>query len=237
VSVWAVLVAAGRGDRLGLDRPKAFAPLGGRPLAAEALERLDGIDWIDAVVVAAPPGWEEPLILVAEEVAAGKVAEVVTGGETRAESVRAAVGQVPEEAVAIVVHDAARPLLDEPVVERVLKPLGESWDGAVPVLPVPDTLKRVQDEGVVETVDRSGLFTVQTPQAFVADSLRAALGGELAGATDCSALVEARGGRVRAVAGDRRLLKVTELADLELVEALLRSGSIENGDRVAAEDP
>ena len=80
MSVWAILAAAGRGDRLGLDRPKAFAPLNDRPLIAESLERLDASDWIEGIVVAAPPEWEEPCILVAEEIAAGKVAETVTGG-------------------------------------------------------------------------------------------------------------------------------------------------------------
>jgi 2-C-methyl-D-erythritol 4-phosphate cytidylyltransferase len=225
VSVWAVLVAAGRGDRLGLDRPKAFAPLRGRPLVAEVLERLDACEWVDGIVVAAPPDWEEPVILVAEEVAAGKVAEVVTGGESRAESVRAAAERVPADAVALVVHDAARPLLEEEVVGRVLAPLGEGWDGAVPVLPVPDTVKRVRDGTVLETVDRSELVAAQTPQAFVADRLRGALAGDLAGATDCAALVEAAGGRLKAVPGDPRLLKVTEPGDLALAEALLGRGS------------
>ena len=91
----------------------------------------------------------------------------------------------------------------------------------MPVLPVADTVKRVDGERVVATVDREALVTAQTPQAFVADRLRGALSGDLGGATDCAALVEARGGRVKAVAGDRRLLKVTDRADLELVESLL----------------
>ena len=88
MSVWAVLAAAGRGERLGADRPKAFARLGGRPLLAESLRRLDDSGWIDAIVVAAPPGWEEPSILLAEELAAAKVSSAVTGGESRADSVR-----------------------------------------------------------------------------------------------------------------------------------------------------
>jgi 2-C-methyl-D-erythritol 4-phosphate cytidylyltransferase len=221
MSVWAVLVAAGRGERLGLDRPKAFAPLGGRPLLAESLGRLDASGWIDGVVVAAPAGWEEPVILLAEELAAGKVAEVVTGGETRAESVREGTQRVPGDAVALIVHDAARPLVPEEVLERVLGPLGEGWDGAVPVLPVPDTVKRVDGDRVVGTVDREELVTAQTPQAFVAERLREALTGDLGAATDCAALVEARGGRLKAVTGDRCLLKVTDPADLELVESLL----------------
>src|SRR5919197_5563376 len=143
VSVWAVLAAAGRGERLGSDRPKAFARLGGRPLLAESLERLESSHWIDGIVIAAAPGWEEPSILVAEEISAGKVHSCVTGGETRSESVRAALAEVPEEAAVVLVHDAARPLMPEGVIERVLAPLGEGWDGVVPTLPVSDTIKRV----------------------------------------------------------------------------------------------
>jgi 2-C-methyl-D-erythritol 4-phosphate cytidylyltransferase len=220
VSVWAILAAAGRGDRLGLDRPKAFAPLNDRPLIAESLERLDASDWIERIVVAAPPEWEEPCILVAEEIAAGKVAETVTGGETRSESVRNALVQVPEEAAVVLVHDAARPLVTEAVIERVVTALEGGWDGAVPSLPVSDTVKRMEGEAVAETIDREGLVIVQTPQAFIADVLRRAVesGGE---ASDCAALVEAAGGRVRAVQGDPRLLKITEPADLALVESWL----------------
>ncbi len=219
MSVWAILAAAGSGDRLGLDRPKAFAPLNDRPLLAESLERLDASEWIEGIVVAAPPEWEEPCILVAEEIAAGKVAETVTGGETRSESVRNALAQVPAGAAVVLVHDAARPLVTEEVIERVVTGL-EGWDGAVPTLPVSDTVKRVEGEAVAETIDREGLVTVQTPQAFLADVLRRAVdkGGE---ASDCAALVEAAGGRVRAVPGDPRLLKITEPADLELVESWL----------------
>lgn len=221
MSVWAVLAAAGSGERLGLDRPKAFAKLADRPLLAESLERLEASAWIDAIVVAAPPGWEEPAILLAEEVGAGKVVAAVTGGATRADSVRAAVAEVAADAAVILVHDAARPLLEDAVVERVLRPLSEGFHGAVPGLPVPDTVKRVRGDEVVETIDRGDLVAVQTPQAFLADWLRTALGGDVAGATDCSALVEEAGGRVAVVEGDRRLVKVTERADLELVASLL----------------
>src|SRR5689334_7245959 len=116
MSVWAILVAAGRGERLGLDRPKAFAKLGDEPLL------------------------EEPAILLAEVEGCGKVRACVTGGETRSDSVRAGLGEVPADALAVLVHDAARPLVSEDVVERVLAPLAEGWDGAVPGLPVGDTL-------------------------------------------------------------------------------------------------
>jgi len=221
VSVWAVLAAAGRGERLGSDRPKAFARLGGRPLLAESLERLEGSEWIDAIVIAAPPEWEEPSILVAEEIAATKVSSAVTGGETRSESVRLALADVPGEAAVVLVHDAARPLVPDEVVERVLAPLGEGWDGAVPVLPLSDTVKRVDGERVVETLPRGELVAAQTPQAFAAEVLRRALAGDVSGATDCASLVEAGGGRVKVVQGDPRLLKITGADDLALVESWL----------------
>ena len=217
MSVWAVLAAAGKGERLGIDRPKAFAKLGGRAVIEHALERLDGSEWIEGIVVAAPPGWEEPCILAAEEVAATKVAGTVTGGETRTESVRRALAEVPNAAAVVLVHDAARPLITDTVIERVVTGLQDGWDAAVPALPVPDTVKRVDGEMVVETIERGSLAAAQTPQAFVGDALRRALasGGE---ASDCAALVEAAGGRVRVVEGDRRLRQITDaraLADME----------------------
>ncbi len=224
MSVWAVLVAAGRGERLGEDRPKAFVRLGDLPLLAEPLRRLDECESIDHVVVVAPPDWEEPAILLAEEVGASKVAACVTGGAARTDSVRAGVAEVPDEATVILVHDAARPLVDESVVRRLLDAIGRGFDGAVPVLPLADTVKRLSAGVVAETVDRSDLVTVQTPQAFAAQVLRAALdpvSAKLAQATDCAALVEAAGGRVATVDGDERLLKVTTRADLERVAAWL----------------
>jgi 2-C-methyl-D-erythritol 4-phosphate cytidylyltransferase len=217
-----VLVAGGAGARLGADRPKAFAALAGRPLLAESLERLDLSDWVDAIVVAAPHGWEEPAILLAEEIAASKVVSVVTGGETRAESVRAALADVAESAVVTLVHDAARPLVDDAVLGRVLQPLAEGVDGVVPVLPLVDTVKRVESDHVAETLDRGALVVTQTPQAFVSGVLRAAYAGDLTGATDCASLVERAGGRVRVVPGDPRLLKITTREDLALVESWLR---------------
>jgi 2-C-methyl-D-erythritol 4-phosphate cytidylyltransferase len=145
----------------------------------------------------------------------------VPGGATRAESVRAGVADVSAEAAVVLVHDAARPLLPDEVVDRVLAPVAEGWDGAVPGLPVADTIKRVRGDEVIETLEREQLVAVQTPQAFAADVLRTALGGDVAGASDCAALVEAAGGRIKIVPGDRRLLKVTSPEDLALVESWL----------------
>ena len=221
MSVWAILVAAGRGERLGLDRPKAFANLRDEPLLAEPLRRLEACPWVDDIVLVAPAGWEEPAIQLAEEEGCGKVRACVTGGETRSDSVRAGLAEVPADALVVLVHDAARPLISDAVVERVLAPLSEGWDGVVPGLPVGDTLKLVGgDGGVQETVPRDGLWAVQTPQAFVAEKLRRAQASG-AEATDCAALVEAAGGRVKVVEGDPRLLKVTSDADLETVAGWL----------------
>jgi 2-C-methyl-D-erythritol 4-phosphate cytidylyltransferase len=217
-AVWAVLVAAGRGERLGDARPKAFAKLGELPLLAESLRRLDDCEWIDQIVVVAPAGWEEPSILLAEQLGVSKVSACVPGGETRSGSVRAGLAEVPEDAAVVLVHDAARPVLPNEVVRRLLDALDEGYDGAVPGLPVADTVKRVAGELVIETPSRSELVSVQTPQAFIASVLRAAAAGE---GSDCASLVEAAGGKVKVVPGDERLLKVTTREDLARVAGWL----------------
>ena len=221
MSVWAILVAAGRGERLGLHHPKAFAKLGEDPLLAEPLRRLEESAWIDGIVVVAPPDWEEPAILLAEELGCGKVNACVAGGATRTDSVRAGLAEVPPDALVVLVHDAARPLITDEVIERVLAPLSEGWDGVVPGIPVSDTLKRVGPDGAVEeTVSRDSLYAVQTPQAFAAAVFRRAAAGG-AEATDCAGLVEAAGGRVKVVDGDPRLLKVTTTDDLAKIASWL----------------
>src|SRR5262245_18627661 len=172
MSVWAILVAAGRGERLGLEQPKAFAKLGEDPLLAEPLRRLEDSAWVDRIVLVAPAGWDEPAILLAEELGCGKVHSCVAGGATRTQSVRAGMEEVDPDALVALVHDAARPVLPEGVIERVIQPLSQGWDGAVPGLAVADTLKRVDGDGTIaETVARDGLWAVQTPQAFDAGVL------------------------------------------------------------------
>src|SRR5687767_6949078 len=180
MSVWALLVAAGAGERLGGERPKAFVGLGGLPLLAEPLRRLDASGWIDAMVVAVPAGWEEPAILLAEELSAAKVVAAVTGGPTRAESVRLALGEVTDDALVALVHDAARPFVTDAVIERVLATLSEGWDGVVPALPLVDTVKSVDGQRVTGTLARETLVAVQTPQAFPVARLREAYAGDLA---------------------------------------------------------
>jgi 2-C-methyl-D-erythritol 4-phosphate cytidylyltransferase len=145
----------------------------------------------------------------------------VTGGATRAESVRNALAEVPPDALVVLVHDAARPLVDDAVVERLLARLAEGVDGAVPGLPLSDTVKRVSGGVVVETLPRDELVAIQTPQAFLARRLHEAYAGDLSSATDCASVMERAGGRVAVVPGEPRLVKVTTADDLDLIERLL----------------
>ena len=137
----------------------------------------------------------------------GKVAATVTGGESRSESVRAALAEVPEEATVVLVHDAARPLVTDEVIERVMTALADGWDGAVPALPIADAVKRVDGEAVAETLDRDGLVTVQTPQAFVASVLRAAFSTIATGCHQVTGLRDASSKRGAAGCGSWRAIR------------------------------
>ncbi|MFA5891703.1 MAG: 2-C-methyl-D-erythritol 4-phosphate cytidylyltransferase [Actinomycetota bacterium] len=225
MSVWAILVAAGAGSRLGGDLPKAFRPLRGRPMLAYALRALADAK-VDGVVVVIPAGCDGASLV---EHAPGMTVLATPGGATRGESVRAGLTLVPENARAIVVHDAARPLADPELFDRALTAL-ETADAAVCAIPVADTLKKAEDGRVTATVPREGLWRAQTPQAFRAEVLRAAhrkAGDAGVEATDDAALVEREGGLVVLVAGDERNIKVTTTADLVMAEALL--GAVEAG--------
>ena len=218
--VWAVVAAAGDGRRLGQELPKAFVKLGGRPLVTHAIELFEGHSRVERMVVVVPEGWEEPTALLADELAAGKVAAAVAGGATRAESVAAGLAEVPGSATAILVHDAARPFASEDLVDRVLDAL-DAADGAVPGIALADTVKRVGGGAVVETLDRGELRAVQTPQAFRAEALRRAYAdaaGDIAAATDCAQLVERTGGRVVVVDGEPANAKITGPDDLARAE-------------------
>ena len=164
------------------------------------------------------------MILLAEELGAGKVTACVSGGEERAGLVRAGLVEIRGEGGVGAVRERAQPLLPSAVVERVLAPLADGWDGAVAALPVADTLKLADPDGLVlETVARERLYAAQTPQAFVASTLRQALAASGVSASDCAGFVEAAGGRVRLVEGDPQLVKVTSSADLAFVERALAS--------------
>lgn len=222
VAVWAVVVAAGSGERLGADQPKAFVRFGDDPLIAASVAALDEHPAIAGIVLVVPEGWEERATFMADDIGAGKAAIAVAGGATRSDSVAAGVAEVPADAGIILVHDAARPLVPADLIDRVLGGFADGADGVIPVLPIDDTVKRVDGAGrVVETLDRTELRAVQTPQAFLADVLRRAVAAADRGSgTDCASLVERVGGVVATVSGDPRTMKITTRADLERAEEL-----------------
>lgn len=208
MTTWAVVVAAGQARRFG--RPKQYEMLGDTRVLdwslAAARASCDGV-----VLVVGPDMADHP------EPGADAV---VAGGLTRSASVRCGLAAVPSDAEVIVVHDAARPLAPVRLFEAVVAAVVDGAAGAVCAVAVADTVKRVVGGVVTETLDRSGLWAVQTPQAFVAEALRAAHAG-VPEATDDAALVEAAGGRVVVVEGDSRNRKLTEPLDLVVAEALV----------------
>lgn len=222
VAVWAVVVAAGSGERLGAEHPKAFVAFGEDPLIASSVAALDDHPAIDGIVLVVPEGWEERATFMADDIGAGKASIAVAGGATRSDSVAAGVAEVPADAAIILVHDAARPLVPADLIDRVLGGFADGADGVIPVLPIDDTVKRIDAAGrVVETLDRAELRAVQTPQAFLADGFRRAVAApDRASGTDCASLVERAGGTIATVAGDPRTLKITTRVDLERAEEL-----------------
>jgi 2-C-methyl-D-erythritol 4-phosphate cytidylyltransferase len=208
-----VIAAAGSGQRLGAVGPKALVEVAGRPLWEWSAIALRGASSVGELIVAAPPGVEFPGV------------RTIPGGETRAESVAAAVAAVGSELV--VVHDAARPLLTAELVDRVVRRLADSdADGVIAAAPVADTLKEEGAGGAVaRTVDRRALWAAQTPQAFRTEALRAAqVAGELTAATDEAWLIERAGGTVLLEQATEPNLKVTTAADLGVAVALLEGG-------------
>jgi 2-C-methyl-D-erythritol 4-phosphate cytidylyltransferase len=201
MSVWAVVVAAGSGSRFGGF--KQYELLGHRRVVDWAVAASRSV--AEGVVLAVPPN-RPPR---GEE----RVDAVVVGGATRSSSVRAGLTALPPEADVVVVHDAARPLAGPALFQAVVAAVRAGADGAVPGIPIADTVKRVRDGEVVATLDRAELVAVQTPQAFRAEILRRAHLGDPE-ATDDAALVEAVGGRVVVVPGDPENLKLTAPADL-----------------------
>ncbi len=209
--VWSIVVAGGSGRRFG--RMKQFSALGGRPV----------LEW--AVAACRPCSAGVVLVLPAttDVVDLHGADAVVTGGATRAESVRCGLAAVPADAEVIVVHDAARPLASPALFDAVLDAVdGGGADGAVPGIPPSDTIKAVDESGrVTSTLDRATLVAVQTPQAFRAAVLRRAHEQAPSSATDDAMLVEALGGRVQVVPGEPGNLKITRPGDLEAAERLL----------------
>jgi 2-C-methyl-D-erythritol 4-phosphate cytidylyltransferase len=207
----ALVVAAGRGERLGSARPKAFVIVGGRPMLEWSVDVLREVPAIEQIVVALPVGEDPP---------AGCIG--VPGGAVRAASVAAALAASSGDPVLI--HDAARPLLSRELVERVLDGV-DGVDGAIAASRVTDTTKQADEAGIVtRTLDRSCLWAVQTPQVFHRAALERALAVApevLARATDESWLLERAGGRIRIVESSAENLKITTPRDLRISSELL----------------
>jgi 2-C-methyl-D-erythritol 4-phosphate cytidylyltransferase len=211
----ALIVAAGSGERLGADRPKAFVSLAGKPMVQWSVDALRAAPSIERIAVALPAGESAP---------EGTVAAL--GGTARSQSVRAALSVVGAGAP-VLVHDAARPLLTAELAERAIAELERlSCDAVVAAARVSDTIKRADGAGrVEETLERSRLWAVQTPQVFRRPALERALGADdaiLARATDDAWLVERNGGRVHVVEAPVSNLKVTTAADLRAAESALQ---------------
>ena len=206
--VWTIVVAGGSGHRYGGD--KQLAELGRKRVLDHSLTVASSVS--DGVV----------LVVTEDRVRAeqGSADAVVAGGTTRSASVRRGLAAVPDDAAVIVVHDAARPLAPASAFTRAIDLVRAGAPAAITAIAVVDTLKRVEGSIVVETLDRSSLVAVQTPQAFRADVLRAAHASELE-ATDDAGLVEALGFAVSIVDGDVRSRKLTTPDDLAILEAFL----------------
>jgi 2-C-methyl-D-erythritol 4-phosphate cytidylyltransferase len=214
----ALIVAAGRGERLGSDRPKALLTLAGKPMLEWSVAALRAVSAVKRIVVALP----------AQELdAAPAGTTAVAGGAVRSESVRRALA-ASGSGDPVIVHDAARPLASPELFERALNELEQSGaDAVTAAVPVSDTIKKVgpDDRSVLETLDRGSLWAVQTPQVFRRAVLEQALlhasDAVLAAATDDASLIEQAGGRVRVVQADSLNVKITRPVDLRLAELLL----------------
>jgi 2-C-methyl-D-erythritol 4-phosphate cytidylyltransferase len=221
----AIVLAAGAGRRLGADEPKAFLSIGGRPILAVAAAAAAASGAVDELIVTVPEGFEDRARSCVEGL--GIPCTVVPGGDSRQASLRAALGALRDGIELVAVHDAARPFAPPALFASVLEAIGDETDGAIPVLPIADTVKRVEDGVVVATVPREELALAQTPQAFRLAALRAAhdraasAGLEV---TDDAQALEAAGCLVRAIPGDPMNVKITTMLDLARAEARMGGG-------------
>jgi len=225
----AIILAAGAGDRMGRGAPKAFLPIGDGTMVELAMRTAAACPQVTSIVAAVPEGFEDAIAAVG---GLDKSVTAVSGGASRQASVIAALAAVPASAQIVVCHDAARPFASAQLFSRVIGAVTDggdpqSADGAIPVTPVTDTVKRVRDGVVVATEPREELFLAQTPQAFRAESFRAAherAASEGHTATDEAAVLEWAGYRVVSVRGEPDNLKVTTSTDLARAEAIIKTG-------------
>lgn len=218
-----ILTAAGSGKRMGADMPKQFLELGGRPLFIHPLTVLELCPAVHGVVVVVPGEHVEAVAEILARVGFTKVLSVVAGGLERQDSVALGLEAVPADATFIGVHDGVRALITDELIQRLVD-VARTHGAAIPGVPVTDTIKRVDGPFIGETVDRSTLTRVQTPQVFRADWLREAYDRAHAQGlrvTDDASLVEQCGHRVRLVEGDEENIKITHPQDLALARMIL----------------
>jgi 2-C-methyl-D-erythritol 4-phosphate cytidylyltransferase len=216
----AIVLAAGAGRRLGADEPKAFLTIGGRPILAVAAAAAAASGAIDEMIVTVPDGFGDRARGCVEGL--GVPCTVIPGGDSRQASVRAALAAVRDGVDLVAVHDAARPFAPPDLFVSVLDAVEADVDGAIPVLPVADTVKKIEGGFIIATVPRDELALAQTPQAFRVTSLRDAHDRAAAsglGVTDDAQLLETVGHRVRAIVGDPMNTKITTMLDLARADA------------------
>ena len=218
--VAAIIPAAGSGVRLGADIPKAFLELGGLSLLTRSALAMSAV--ADVLIIAAPiDGLDEASAQLSQVDAE---IHIVAGGEHRQESVANALRMVPEDVAIVLVHDAARPLVPMKVTQDVVSAVRNGAKAVIPVIPLVDTIKRVNNQGVaIETVDRNQLRRVQTPQGFDRATLDLAYQNPEVVATDDAGLMDALGIPVVTVAGDESSLKITTMSDVQHALSLLEA--------------
>ena len=223
MTCWAIILAGGTGARMGGEEPKQFLHLAGRPMLAYALEAFEACRAVDAVVIVGPPDRLDACESLSRQVGCRKVRDIVAGGAERQDSVCAGVAALPQDIDLVAVHDGARPLIEPVDIARVVEAARKNG-AAVLGTTMTDTVKRVIDGRVDETLDRSMLWSVQTPQVFRVALLREAQlsadRDDFVG-TDDTVLVERIGHPVTVVEGSRDNIKVTVPEDLARVEDIL----------------
>jgi len=219
MNVCAIIVGAGKGERLDAETPKSIVKLGDKPLVRWCVEAMAAVETITSIVVLAPSGYEQQI----EDILQGIDRPVIvkTGGETRTDSVRIGVKSVAKSCNIVAIHDAARPLIKPSHILRVIIAAAEHGAAAL-ATPVNDTLKRVEGECIISTQPRDNLWAVQTPQVFQRELLERALELLSQGVflSDDCALLERIGESVRVVRGDATNIKITYPEDIIIAEAI-----------------
>lgn len=216
----AIIVAAGTGERLGAGKPKAFVHLAGKPMVAHAVAAFAASSSVDRIVVVVPAASDDATV-------AGWSNDVVLtpGGQTRQESVSAGLDACDADVRVVAVHDAARPLIAPSLIDRTITALTAEWDAVAPGVRAADTLKVVDSRmAVLRTIDRSGVWAVQTPQVStraMLERVHARVASPADAATDDLSLIERAGGRVRLIEGEPSNFKVTTMEDLAFAAQLL----------------